>query len=107
MSSAKSNSNQSPAEAQEITRRKFIHALAIGITAVTGVTVFGEPVLGGPSVQIPQESTLDLYKACIDISADSIEMVVAAMKLRDGTGTAEEARAALARLKAAVDAIVI
>lgn len=107
MSSAKSNSNQSPVEAQELTRRKFIHALAIGITAVTGVTIFGEPVLGGPSVQIPQEPTSDLYKACIDISSDSINLVVAAMKLRDGKGTAEQARVQLAKLKAAVDAIVI
>jgi hypothetical protein len=38
-----------------ITRREFIQALALGITAVTGYTVFGEPVIGGPSW--PTDST--------------------------------------------------
>jgi hypothetical protein len=46
---ANNNSNQSTPQAQELTRREFIHGLALGIAAVTGYTVFGEPVIGGPS----------------------------------------------------------
>jgi hypothetical protein len=49
MSSTNRDSNLINPQAQELTRREFIHALALGITAVTGFTVFGEPVIGGPS----------------------------------------------------------
>lgn len=107
MSSATNHSNLFPLDIQKPNRRKFIQALAIGITTVTGFTVFGEPVLGGPSVQVSQEPTTDLYQACIDASVQSMNLGLAAMKLRDGKGTIEEARVELAALKAAVEAIVI
>lgn len=60
-----------------------------------------------PALSAPKEPTPDLYQACIDTGVEAIEMAHRAMKLRDGNGTAEQARAQLAKLKAAVEAIVI
>lgn len=81
----------------EPTRRQFLKALAILPAAAL-------PTLSFDKVEPP---TPNLYQACIDLTGQGIDLAMAAMKLRDGNGTAEEARAELAMLKAAVDAIVI
>lgn len=78
------------------TRRQFLKALSI-LPAAALI----------PALPVPQEPTPNLYQACIDLTGQGIDLAMAAMKLRDGNGTAEEARAELAMLKAAVDAIVI
>lgn len=79
-----------------ITRRTILQALTV--LSFAGLI---------PALSVPQEPTPNLYEACINVTGLGIDLVVAAAKLRDGKGTAEEARAELAKLKAAVDAIVI
>lgn len=85
---------------KKITRREFIQALALGIVAVTGSAVLGEPVT-------PQKPTSNLYKTCIDICVQAMNLGIAATALERGEGSADEARAELARLKAMIEAIVI
>jgi hypothetical protein len=82
MSSANSHSTQL------FPRRKFLQ-LAPTVALIPALI----------TTQPTQQPTPNLYQAALDLSAQTIELAVAAMKLRDGNGTVEEARAQLVELK--------
>lgn len=89
-------------KSQQLTRREFIAGLVAAVPAATGFTLLGEPVLAGPA-QNPNK----LYRATIDVAVQALELVAIAGLHRDGKATVEEVQAELARLKVAVESIVI